>query len=84
MVLSKKEAKPPIDEKYRYAKKKALMTDAERSLYYRLLSFRIGEVFPQIALVSFIDKIDATNRNELFRTVDFLVCLLGKKRFKHT
>jgi Ca2+/Na+ antiporter len=74
VVFSKKEAPPVIDESYRYNTKKSLMTEAERSLYYRLIGFRLGEVFPQVALVSIVDKEDAKSRNELFRTVDFLIC----------
>ena len=75
VVFTKKESTPAVNEEYRYATKKSLMSEVERALYYRLLTYKIGEVFPQVSLVSIVDKLTAQSyRNELFRTVDFVVC----------
>ncbi|MBR7141629.1 MAG: DUF2726 domain-containing protein [Clostridia bacterium] len=63
----------PIDPKNKYRKKDTLMSVPERALYYQLLDVVGAEfdVFPQLALVTLVDKVDASYRNELFRVVDF-------------
>ena len=68
-----KSKEQPIDPKNKYKKKESLMSVPERALYYQLLE-TVGaefDVFPQLALVTLVDKIDASYRNELFRVVDF-------------
>ena len=67
----------PIDEKNKYKKKDALMSEPEKTLYVNLLNAlgREYDVFPQVALLSVVDKItQASYRNELFRIIDFVLC----------
>lgn len=67
----------PINKEYAYAVKDAFMTAPERELYERLLKTVGGDfaVFPQVALVSLVDKTTFNSfRNELFRIVDFALC----------
>ena len=68
-----KSKEQPVDPKFKYKKKETLMSAPERQLYYELMQ-AVGaefDVFPQLALVTLVDKIDASYRNELFRVVDF-------------
>lgn len=77
LLLTKEKKAEPVNEQYRYAVKESFMTEPERRLYARLLR-AVGsdfEVFPQVALVSLIDKVNfGSYRNELFRIVDFALC----------
>ncbi len=73
----------PINKEYGYAVKDTFMTAPERELYARLIKTVGGdfEVFPQVALVSLVDKTTFNSfRNELFRIVDFALC--DKKSLK--
>lgn len=77
VLLIKDKAPEPISEEYHYRAKKTLMSAPERELYYILLTElgRAYDIFPQVALASIVDKTTyASNRNELFRVVDFLLC----------
>jgi len=61
----------------RYAKKPHMLSRPERVFYEQLkniIDTRIYDIFPQIALVSVIDKLTLNSyRNELFRIADFCV-----------
>ena len=76
-LFYKNDKPAPVDEKYKYKKKDSLMSEPEKILYNRLLG-EVGkeyDIFPQIALLSVVDKItSASFRNELFRVVDFVLC----------
>ncbi|MBR2988088.1 MAG: DUF2726 domain-containing protein [Clostridia bacterium] len=67
---------PPVNPDYQYAVKQSLTSPSEQKLFY-LLRQSVGnqyEIFPQIALVSLVDKLTAgAYRNELFRVVDFVL-----------
>ena len=67
---------PPVNPDYKYAVKQSLTSPSEQKLFY-MLRQSVGnqfEIFPQIALVSLVDKLTAgAYRNELFRVVDFVL-----------
>jgi hypothetical protein len=67
---------PPVNPDYKYRVKESLTSPSEKKLFY-LLKQSVGnqyEIFPQIALVSLVDKLTAgAYRNELFRVVDFVL-----------
>lgn len=77
LLIPAKKKEEPVREEYRYAVKESFMSAPERELYARLLRVIGGDfaVFPQVALVSLIDKVNfGSYRNELFRIVDFALC----------
>lgn len=60
----------------KYARKKRIMTACEAEFFDTLKGIAAGryEVFPQVALVSLVDKVtQSAYRNELFRIVDFVL-----------
>ncbi|MCL2847673.1 MAG: DUF2726 domain-containing protein [Firmicutes bacterium] len=65
----------------KYAKKSCILSKPERIFYEQLkniIDTRVYDIFPQIALVSVIDKLTlASYRNELFRIADF--CIVDKR-----
>ena len=65
------------DDSPEYRKKGALLSVPEQSFYTllkKLLPCQIFDIYPQMALVSVIDKITHTSyRNELFRIADFCI-----------
>lgn len=62
----------PVNPEYRYKVRTPFMSAPERSAYELLVAaLPEYEIFPQIALVSVIDKTNAAYRGELFRVVDF-------------
>lgn len=77
LLIPAKKKEEPVKEEYRYAVKDSFMSAPERELYARLLRLVGGDfaIFPQVALVSLIDKVNfGSYRNELFRVVDFALC----------
>ena len=77
LLIPAKKKEEPVKEEYRYAVKDSFMSAPERELYARLLRLVGGDfaIFPQVALVSLIDKVNfGSYRNELFRIVDFALC----------
>ena len=77
LFIPAKKKEEPVKEEYRYAVKDSFMSAPERELYARLLRLVGGDfaIFPQVALVSLIDKVNfGSYRNELFRIVDFALC----------
>ena len=64
----------PVNPEYRYKVRAPFMSAPEQSAF-SLLEAALPEyvIFPQIALVSVIDKTNAAYRGELFRVVDFCV-----------
>lgn len=74
LVSMLRREKQPLDEQYEYAVKDAFMSRPERELFARLNEL-VGKrfyVFPQVALVSLVNKVaGGAYRNELFRIVDF-------------
>lgn len=77
LLFIPKKKDEPISAEYKYAVKSEFMSAPERELYVRLLKTVGGdfEIFPQVALVSLIDKVNFNSyRNELFRIVDFALC----------
>ena len=77
LLIPAKKKEEPVREEYRYAVKDSFMSAPERELYVRLLRLVGGDfaIFPQVALVSLIDKVNfGSYRNELFRIVDFALC----------
>ena len=74
LLIPAKKKEEPVREEYRYAVKESFMSAPERELYARLLRGDFA-VFPQVVLVSLIDKVNfGSYRNELFRIVDFALC----------
>lgn len=62
----------PVNPEYRYKVRTPFMSAPERAAYELLVdALPEYEIFPQIALVSVIDKTNAAYRGELFRVVDF-------------
>ena len=76
LIKGNESAPPPVNPDYKYAVKQSIMSSAEQKLF-SLLRASVGrefEVFPQVALVSIVDKLTAgAYRNELFRIVDFVL-----------
>lgn len=73
----------PVNPEYRYAVKPSIMSAPELELYDILLGVvgSRGIVYPQMALISLLDKTTQSSyRNELFRIVDFVVC--DRRTFK--
>lgn len=68
----------PLNPEYAYKVRPSLMTAPEKSAFALLReALPEYEIYPQIALVSIIDKTSAAYRNELFRVLDFCVFTRG-------
>lgn len=81
LAVGAKKAPEPVDGRYGYAAKKRLMTEPEQALYNILLRSGKYCVFPQVSLAAIVDKTSGgAYRNELFRTVDFVICALQGSR----
>lgn len=78
-----KSKEPVVNLNYEYQVKQSIMSPAEQRLY-SLLKCVVGrefEIYPQMALISLVDKKTASSyRNELFRVVDF--ALVDVRNFK--
>ena len=69
----------PVNPEYRYKVRSTPFMSAPERNAYELLADALPEyeIFPQIALVSVIDKTNAAYRGELFRVVDFCAFTKG-------